>query len=100
MDIFLFSGAGAKQTIEQLESMPIVTPQDEVLPLNALADLVESKNSNSVRRVDGNRTVTVYIIPPRDVALEAAEEKVRTELLPTLWQQGKIAQGIKVSISG
>ena len=100
VDIFLFSGAGAKQTLEQLESMPIVTPQDEVLPLNALADLVESKNSNSVRRVDGNRTVTVYIIPPRDVALEVAEEKVRTELLPTLWQQGKIAQGIKVSISG
>lgn len=100
VDIFLFSGAGAKQTLEQLESMPIVTPQDEVLPLNALADLVESKNSNSVRRVDGNRTVTVYIIPPRDVALEVAEEKVRTELLPTLWLQGKIAQGIKVSISG
>lgn len=100
VDIFLFSGAGAKQTLEQLESMPIVTPQDEVLPLNALADLVESKNSNSVRRVDGNRTVTVYIIPPREVALEVAEEKVRNELLPTLWQQGKIAQGIKVSISG
>ncbi|TMO70620.1 efflux RND transporter permease subunit [Pseudoalteromonas aurantia] len=100
VDMFLFSGAGNSQNLTELQTTPIVTPQGQVLPLNALADLVESKNSNSVRRVDGNRTVTVYIIPPRDVALETAEQIVRQELLPNLWQQGKIAQGIKVSISG
>ncbi|WP_133471920.1 efflux RND transporter permease subunit [Paraglaciecola marina] len=100
VDMFIFSEAGNQQNLSQLESMPIVTPNGKILPLNALADLVESQNSNSVRRVDGNRTVTVYIIPPRDVALETAEKKVREELLPTLWQQGKIAQGINVSISG
>ncbi|WP_054016386.1 efflux RND transporter permease subunit [Pseudoalteromonas sp. R3] len=100
VDMFLFSGSGNRQTIEQLSTTPIITPNGQVLPLNALADLVESKNSNSVRRVDGNRTVTVYIIPPRDVALETAEQIVRQQLLPNLWQQGKIAQGIKVNISG
>ncbi|SET06342.1 efflux RND transporter permease subunit [Thalassotalea agarivorans] len=100
VDIFLFSGAGNQQGLQQLADTPLVTPQGNVLPLNALADLVESQNSNSVRRVDGNRTVSVYIIPPRDVALEIAEQKVREELLPALWQDGKIAQGIKVSISG
>jgi multidrug efflux pump subunit AcrB len=65
-----------------------------------MADFVESKSSDSVRRVDGSRTVTVYIIPPRDVALETAEAIVRNELLPALWQQGSISQGINVSISG
>ena len=100
IDIFMFSGAGNQQNIQDLASTPIVTPQGNVLPLNALADLVQSKNSDSVRRVDGNRTVTVYIIPPREVALETAEAIVRNELLPALWQQGAIAQGISVSISG
>jgi multidrug efflux pump subunit AcrB len=65
-----------------------------------MADLVESKNSDTLRRVDGNRTVTVYIIPPRTVALETAEAIVRNDLLPALWQRGSIAQGINVSISG
>ncbi|WP_154222921.1 efflux RND transporter permease subunit [Marinicella rhabdoformis] len=100
VDIFMFSNAGNKQTIEDLASSPLVTPQGSVIPLNAIADLVESKNSDSVRRVDGNRTVTVYIIPPRDVALETAEAMVRNDLLPALYQQGSIAQGINVSISG
>lgn len=100
VDIFMFSGAGNEQNLQQLANTPIVTPDGAVLPLNALADLIESKNSNSIRRVDGNRTVTVYIIPPRDVALETAERIVREELLPTLWREDAIAQGIKVSISG
>ena len=100
VDIFLFSGAGNRQSLEELAATPMVTPMGEVLPLNALADLEESNNSNSIRRVDGNRTVTVYIIPPRNVALETAEHQVREQMLPSLWQQGKIAQGIKLSISG
>ena len=100
VDIFLFSDAGNKQTIEALSSAPLVTPQGNILPLNSMADFVESKSSDSVRRVDGSRTVTVYIIPPRDVALETAEAIVRNELLPSLWQRGSISQGISVSISG
>ncbi|TQV74828.1 efflux RND transporter permease subunit [Aliikangiella marina] len=100
VDIFLFSSAGNQQNIEQLANSPIITPAGKVMPLNALTDLSISKGSNSIRRVDGNRTVTVYIIPPRDVALETAEQIIRTEMLPSLWQQGKIAQGIIVSISG
>jgi multidrug efflux pump subunit AcrB len=100
IDIFLFSDAGNKQTIEALSSAPLVTPQGNILPLNSMADFVESKSSDSVRRVDGSRTVTVYIIPPRDVALETAEAIVRNELLPALWQKGSISQGINVSISG
>ncbi len=100
IDMFIFSDAGNKQTIEALASSPLVTSQGDIIPLNAIADLVESKNSDSVRRVDGNRTVTVYIIPPRDVALETAQTMVRNQLLPVLWQQGSIAQGINVSISG
>ena len=100
VDIFLFSGAGNEQNLTELASTPLVMPDGNILPLQALADLVESNNSNSIRRVDGNRTVTVYIIPPREVALETAEQMVREQLLPALWREGKIAQGIKVNISG
>ncbi|MDM3871513.1 efflux RND transporter permease subunit [Porticoccus sp. W117] len=100
VDIFLFSNAGNRQTLPNLAAAPILTGNGQILPLSALADLLESKNSNSIRRVDSNRTVTVYIIPPRDLALETAEAIVREQLLPHLWQENKIAQGIKVSISG
>jgi multidrug efflux pump subunit AcrB len=100
VDIFLFSSAGNKQSITQLSGSSIMTPAGQVMPLSALADMQESYSSDSLRRVDGKRTVSVYIIPPRNIALEIAEEKVRTELLANLLQQGKIAQGINLTISG
>ncbi|MCF2950336.1 efflux RND transporter permease subunit [Paraglaciecola aquimarina] len=100
VDIFIFSHAGNKQNIEQLTNSPIITPIGQVMPLSALADMQASYSSDSLRRVDGNRTVSVYIIPPRNVALEIAEQKVRTELLTELLQKGKVAQGINLTISG
>jgi len=100
VDMFMFSGAGNQQTIQQLASTPILTPAGNVLPLNSLATLLESKSSDSVRRIDGERTVSVYIIPPREVALETAVKTVREQLLPELRREGAIAQGLKVSISG
>ena len=76
-----------------------MTPQG-ILPLNALADLEEKADSDSLRRVDGRRTVTVYIIPPRDVALETAQQQVREQLLVQLKQQGDLLPGVNVSIGG
>lgn len=100
VDIFIFSKNGNQQNIEQLAGSPIITPVGRVMPLSALADMEASFSSDSLRRVDGNRTVSVYIIPPRNVALEDAERMVRTELLTNLAQTGKIAQGINLTISG
>ena len=100
IDMFMFSSAGNEQNITQLANSPIITPSGKVMPLSALADMHASYSSDSLRRVDGNRTVSVYIIPPRNVALEDAEKMVRTQLLTSLLQQGKIAQGINLTISG
>ncbi|MCG7532303.1 efflux RND transporter permease subunit [Psychrobium sp. MM17-31] len=100
VDIFMFSNAGNKQNLEQLANSTIMTPAGKVMPLNALADMQASYSSDSLRRIDGNRTVSVYIIPPREVALETAEEMVRTQLITQLRQSGKIAHGINLTISG
>ncbi|WP_440905295.1 efflux RND transporter permease subunit [Catenovulum sp. SX2] len=99
VDVFLFSSAGNKQQLSQLAQAPILT-NNGLVPLNSLADIVEKADSDSLRRIDGKRTVTVYIIPPRDVALETAEQIVRNELLTKLRNQGDLKQGVNVSIGG
>jgi len=100
VDIFLFSQAGAGQSLAQLAQTPVLTPSGAVLPLSSLAELVEVADSDTLRRVDGRRTVTLYIIPPRSVALETAVDIVRQQLVPALQQQGAIAPGVMLDISG
>ncbi len=100
VDIFLLSNAGQNQQLEQLGQLPVMTPSGAVLPLDALATLEETVDSTSVRRVDGNRTVTLRIIPPRAVPLEAAVAQVEEELIPSMRAAGEIQAGVAIDISG
>jgi multidrug efflux pump subunit AcrB len=100
VDIFLYSGAGSGQTLASLPQQPVLTPSGSIVPLSALADIVETVDSASLRRVDGRRTVTLFIIPPRSVALETAVGRVRTELLPALRDAGEVGEGVNIAISG
>jgi multidrug efflux pump subunit AcrB len=100
VDIFLFSQQGQQQSLIDLGNTPITTPNGSVLPLNALADLVETVDSDQLRRVDGQRTVTLAVTPPREVALETAVDKVRDELIPQLRAAGEVKKGVSLSISG
>ncbi|MEM1263828.1 MAG: efflux RND transporter permease subunit [Pseudomonadota bacterium] len=100
VDIYLFSGAGYAQTLDALQNQPVVTPAGSVLPLSALADVIESVDSDSLRRVNGRRTVTLYIIPPRSVALESAVQRVRSDLLPAMRSAGEIAEGVSITLTG
>ena len=99
IDIYLFGGAGTQQ-LDALRELPVATPSGAVLPLSALADLRESADTDSIRRLDGRRTVTLNIVPPRGVALETGVEQVRTGLLEPMRLAGEIPPGVAVDISG
>lgn len=100
IDMFLFSDAGNRQRLDDLAQAPVSTPSGQVLPLTALADLVETVDSEQLRRVNGQRTVSVYIIPETDVALETAVAKVRNELIPLLRENGELPDSVSLSITG
>lgn len=100
VDIYLFSSASSEQQVDSLSTLPIATPSGTVLPLSGLADLHESADTDSIRRLDGRRTVTLSIIPPRSVALETGVERVRTELIEAMRAAGEIPHGISVDITG
>lgn len=100
VDIFLFSKAGNEQSLARLAQTPVLTPGGAVLPLSSLADLAEVADSDTLRRVDGRRTVTLYIIPPRSVALETAVATVQQQLVPQLQRDGAIGTDVTLDISG
>ncbi|MFT7193731.1 efflux RND transporter permease subunit [Rheinheimera aquimaris] len=100
VDIFLFSKAGNEQSLARLAQTPLLTPGGAVLPLGSLADLAEVADSDTLRRVDGRRTVTLYIIPPRSVALETAVATVQQQLVPQLQRDGAIGADVTLDISG
>ncbi|WP_273151407.1 efflux RND transporter permease subunit [Methylophaga thiooxydans] len=100
IDMFIFSTAGQNQTLSDMSDLPIMTPQGTVLPLSALAEIRDTVDSDQLRRVDGRRTVTLSVIPPREIALETAVNRVRTQMLPEMQAAGEVDKGVSISISG
>jgi len=100
IDMFLYSSAGTSQRLDRLGSLPIHTPRGAVVPVSSIADLVETVNTDIIRRVDGRRTVTLNIIPERSVPLEVAVQRVRDEVIGHLEKSGALPAGVSSELSG
>lgn len=100
VDVMLLSEQGHTQQMSSLRQQPLVLPNGEILPVSALTTITQGVDNATIRRIDGARTVSVYIIPPRELALEQAVSLVNETLLPQLQQQGKIPSSVQINISG
>ena len=100
VDIFLFSRSHPEVTMEDLAQIPVYTPNGVILPLSSLADIREVTASKDIRRIEGQRTVSVHLIPPPSVPLAEAVDKVRYELIPLLKTEAEIASEVNISITG
>jgi multidrug efflux pump subunit AcrB len=100
IDIFLFSPRGDRQNLDRLESLPLQTPQGSIVPLGSVADIRETVDTAEIRRVDGRRTVTLYIVPPREIALETAVETVREKIVGPLRETNALPPGVTIDLTG
>ncbi|WP_334078942.1 efflux RND transporter permease subunit [Microbulbifer sp. M83] len=100
IDMYLYNREGPAATVDTLEQLFVYTPVGQVLPLSELARVQETVDTATVRRVDGRRTVTLNIIPPRSVALETGVEQVKTQLVQHLKDTGQVPAGVSLNISG
>ncbi len=100
IDIYLFGSEGARANLDTLAQLPVYTPQGSILPLSALATIRETVDTSTVRRINGQRTVTLNIIPPPSVPLETGVEIVRQDVIGALRSSGEVPSDVNVTISG
>jgi multidrug efflux pump subunit AcrB len=100
VDIYLYSDAVSGRQPQEIATLPIRTPGGAVVPLASLAEIRETVDSANIRRVNGKRTVTLQIIPPRSVPLETAVARVKEQVLGAMVAAGEIPAGMTVALSG
>ncbi|WP_162300113.1 efflux RND transporter permease subunit [Kineobactrum sediminis] len=71
-------------TPEEFANTPIATPRAGVQSIGELASIEYTVGPVQLQRVDGLRTVTINVLPPEQVTLEEAIERLRAELDPEL----------------
>jgi multidrug efflux pump subunit AcrB len=99
IDMYLYSTGGAVNQPHDLEKIMIHTPQGTV-QMSSLARIEETVGSSSITRINGLRTVTLGIIPPRSVPLETGVRVVREELIQAMRDSGELPGDISAVITG
>ncbi|MDJ0749472.1 MAG: efflux RND transporter permease subunit [Woeseiaceae bacterium] len=82
VDVLIWSGAWT--TPEDLAGVPIYTPESGIQVIGELADIVRTVGPTQLRRVNGQRTVTLQVLPPPDMTIEDALNTLRSEVGPVL----------------
>jgi multidrug efflux pump subunit AcrB len=100
IDMYLYGTTGGQTDVDNLGGLPIYTPQGSILPLDAIATIRETVDTNSIRRINGQRTVTLNIIPPAAIPLEEGVAIVRNDVVAYLRQTGALPANVNVDISG
>jgi multidrug efflux pump subunit AcrB len=98
IDMFLYSTKGNIERPQDLESLMLYAANAGIVPLNAVATLQESVNTETIRRIDGDRTITLSIIPPANVPLEVGVEKVTAEIIEGM--KSELPPDIRLELSG
>ncbi len=100
IDMYLYGVSGGEVQVESLNELPIYTPQGAVLSLDAIASIRETVDTNSIRRINAQRTVTLNVIPPTSIPLEEGVEIVRNDVVAYLRDSGAYPATVNVDISG
>jgi multidrug efflux pump subunit AcrB len=82
VDVLIWSGAW--DTPEDLAGVPIFTPQSGIQVIGELANIERTVGPTQLRRVNGQRTVTLQVLPPPDMTIEDALNTIQSEIGPIL----------------
>ena len=100
IDVFLSGQTREAATVDELSGMPLYAPVGGVTTVGAIADLVERVDTASIRRLNGDRTVTLNIIPPPSIALETAVNTVQSDLIEKFRSDGTLPESVAIDVSG
>ncbi|ALG72584.1 hypothetical protein VY88_17375 [Azospirillum thiophilum] len=100
LDVYLRVADGIGRDRQGFADLVLHTGRGAPVPLSSLADLRETVGSSMISRIDGLRTVTLTIIPPRDVALETGIAAVERDLVGRLRAEGVIPAAMSTRITG
>jgi multidrug efflux pump subunit AcrB len=69
---------------EQLAAMPMATPLAGMQTIGELAEIKRGVGPAQLQRVDGLRTITIFLIPPDNVTMEESLQRLREEVEPQI----------------
>ncbi len=99
MDLTLRGPTDDIDHTQGIETLPVVAQSGEILPVSSVADVLVTSGPTEIRHIERERTITLQLRPSDLIPLEAAIEKIESDIVGPLEAQG-LPAGVKIEISG
>ncbi|MBW3567437.1 MAG: efflux RND transporter permease subunit, partial [Proteobacteria bacterium] len=95
-DVILRTGRWSNP--EQLAAMPVATPLAGAQTIGELAEIRRTVGPTQLRRIDGQRTISLVVTPPDHMTVEEALDTLRDEAGPKI--QAALPSGASIAYRG
>ncbi|MGF1632619.1 MAG: efflux RND transporter permease subunit [Phycisphaerae bacterium] len=86
--------------VEQLADIPLATRNETVVPLSAVASIVQTDAPQQVNRTQEQTSVTLTLDLPATMTIQEAQEIAESQVLGPLREAGHIPPDVKVNLQG
>ncbi|MCA9133092.1 MAG: efflux RND transporter permease subunit, partial [Planctomycetales bacterium] len=100
IDLTIMGDSDYAAQSQDLRALPIATPVGQLIPLEALADIVLSSGPEQVNHRERERAITIEVSPPPEVALEDAMSRIQAEIVQPLLDSGQLGPGYRIALAG
>ncbi|MBN4054258.1 efflux RND transporter permease subunit [Nitrospira defluvii] len=89
-----------KWQTDNLEQLPIRSPNGKVVILGSIAELVVTNGPQQINHLERERTVSISVVPPIQIPLEKAMEMIEEKIIGPMKAEGTIKPPYQVKMSG
>lgn len=86
--------------IQDLEGLLVQTPAGQRVTLGSVADIRLTEGPTQINHIDSERSITIQVIPPREVPLETAMATVSDRVVGPLKETGDLGRLYRIDLSG
>lgn len=94
---------GHEQFVERTQdlwNLSIATPNGELVPLGAVADVQLGSGPERISRRERQRAITIEVSPPPEIALEEAMDRIRDQIIVPMNRSGELQGQYQINMSG
>ena len=100
IDLTIVGRGDAMQRTQDLAALPVATPSGHLVSLGSVAEIRLGSGPEQINRRERQRSVTIEVSPPPEIALEEAIARIETEIVGPMRRDGSLDGGYRVSLAG
>jgi HAE1 family hydrophobic/amphiphilic exporter-1 len=100
IDLVVKSKGNMLERTQDFAGLPVIAPTGERVTLGSLADISLEEGPTQINHIDSQRSITIMVIPPREMPLEATMEIISEKVVEPIRQSGMLSSLYSIELGG